>query len=192
MRGRKSSGSDDPSVLSRYLCRICRSWALRWVIKLNIMNIVKGCCWLSVVFAMAAASPVFAQGKSAGEAAAASAPALPTPSLNAENLVRQWLKRLNALADWAPGKAASPDALVDPFAELYDASALQLTGPNENQMGTVIYSGLKGVRKWAGDFARTYSHAEFRIQEHTQEVKTAALFHTATAPWGGLDVAVEL
>jgi hypothetical protein len=113
------------------------------------------------------------------------------PVLSAENLVREWLKRLNALADWVPTKDG-PTQLVEKFAELYDPAALQLTGPNPNQMGTVIYSGLEGVRKWAGDFARTYSHAEYRIQEHTQQVKTAALFYTAGAPWGSLDVAVEL
>lgn len=153
------------------------------------MTAVKGRGCLSLGFAIALACPVFPQGKSTTEA---SAPGISKPSLNAENLVRQWLKRLNALADWVPEKAASPDDIADQFVKLYDPSALQLTGPNENQMGTVIYSGLKGVRKWAGDFARTYSHAEFRIQEHTREVKTVALFHTATAPWGGLDVAVEL
>jgi hypothetical protein len=155
------------------------------------MTVVKGRGCLSLVYAIALACPVLPQAKPTGEAPARNDSAI-KPSLNAENLVRQWLKRLNALADWVPEKSKSPDAIVDRFADLYDASALQLTGPNENQMGTVIYSGLKGVRKWAGDFARTYSHAEFRIQEHTQEVKTAALFHTATAPWGGLDVAVEL
>jgi hypothetical protein len=148
------------------------------------MSAVKGRSVLSLVFAIASAAPVFPQ---AGTPAVTSKPAL-----NAENLVRQWLKRLNALADSVSEKSASSEPLVAQFIELYDPSALQLTGPNENQMGTVIYSGLEGVRKWAGDFARTYSHAEFRIQEHTQEVKTAALFHTATAPWGGLDVAVEL
>jgi hypothetical protein len=146
------------------------------------MSVVKG-HGLSLVLATALTCPLFAQAK-------ANDPSVSKPQLSAENLVRQWLKRLNALADWVPDKTANP--VVDQFADLYDPSALQLTGPNENQMGTVIYSGLEGVRKWAGDFARTYSHAEFRIQEHTQEVKTAALFHTANAPWGGLDVAVEL
>lgn len=145
---------------------------------------------LSVVFAIALTCPAFPQAKGTGQASVTVASS--KPGLNAENLVRQWLKRLNALADWVPEKNAGPDDLVGNFANLYDPSALQLSGPNENQMGTVIYSGLEGIRKWAGDFARTYSHAEFRIQEHTQEMKTAALFHAANAPWGGLDVAVEL
>jgi len=141
---------------------------------------------------MALVCSVTGQVKAASEPPGTTDTVVTRPALSAENLVREWLKRLNALADWAPDKAATPAQFVDKFAELYDPAALQLTGPNENQMGTVIYSGLEGVRKWAGDFARTYSHSEYRIQEHTQEVKTAALFHTATAPWGGLDVAVEL
>lgn len=154
------------------------------------MSVVKGCGGLSVVFATALTCPVFPQATA--KAPAATDHAISKPALSAENLVRQWLKRLNALADWVPEKTANAAEFVDQFADLYDPSALQLTGPNENQMGTVIYSGLEGVRKWAGDFARAYSHAEFRIQEHTQDVKTAALFHTASAPWGGLEVAVEL
>jgi len=165
--------------------------ALRSIDRVNIMGVVKG-QGLRLVLAIALICPVFPQAKATAKVPAANEPATSKTALSAENLVRQWLKRLNALADWVPEKTAGAGELVDKFADLYDPSALQLTGPNENQMGTVIYSGLEGVRKWAGDFARTYSHAEFRIQEHTQEVKTAALFHTANAPWGGLDVAVEL
>lgn len=144
-------------------------------------------CWL-ILFACCS----FGLAQETVDAKASSGAA--KPALNAENLVREWLKRLNALADWVPAKDGKdgPVQAVDKFAELYDPGVLQLTGPNPNQMGTVIYSGLEGVRKWAGDFARTYSHAEYRIQEHTQQVKTAALFYTTQAPWGGLDVAVEL
>jgi hypothetical protein len=105
-------------------------------------------------------------------------------ALNPEALVNEWVKRLNALTD---GGAA-----VDRFVELYDSNVLQFTGPNENQIGPVTYSGLEGVRKWADNFAHSYSKSEFRVQVHTEHVKTAGLLHTIQPPWGGLSVAVEL
>jgi len=108
---------------------------------------------------------------------------------NPEALVNEWFKRLNALADWTTG---SPTAAVDRLAELYDPNVLQFTGPNENQIGPVTYSGLEGVRKWADNFAHAYSKSEFRIQVHTEHVKTAELLHTAAPPWGGTSIAVEL
>jgi hypothetical protein len=109
-------------------------------------------------------------------------------SQNPEALVNEWLKRLNALADGSSGNPAA----IDRFAELYDAQVLQFTGPNENQIGPVTYSGLEGIRKWADNFAHTYSKSEFRVQVRTEHVKTAGLIPTAVPPWGGLSVAVEL
>ena len=114
----------------------------------------------------------------------------PKPDLNTENLVLEWLKRLNALADW-DGKADT-SALVDRFMELYDPAVLQFNGPNENQMGTVTYSGSAGVRHWADWFAHTHSKSEYRIQAQTQKMKTTGLLLAATPPWGGLGVAVEI
>ena len=158
--------------------------AVRFVRSIKVCFIGATLC-LGCIFAQDTAKPTTADAKVAAPGA--------KPALNAENLVREWLKRLNALADWVPGKGGeNPTQVVDKFAELYDPTALQLTGPNENQIGTVIYSGLEGVRHWADWFARTYSHSEYRIQEHTEQVKTAALFYTAEPPWGGLDVSVEL
>jgi hypothetical protein len=104
-------------------------------------------------------------------------------------LVNEWLKRLNALADWSAG---SPSSAIDRLSELYDPNVLQFTGPNENQIGPVTYSGLEGIRKWADNFAHAYSKSEFRVQVHTEHVKTAGLLLTAAPPWGGLAVAVEL
>jgi len=105
--------------------------------------------------------------------------------LNPEPLVNEWIKRLNALPD-DPGKS------VDRMAELFDPAAMLFTGPNENQIGPVMYSGLEGIRKWADNFAKAYSKSEYRIQVHTGKVKTAGLLHTVEVPWGGLSVAVEL
>jgi hypothetical protein len=114
--------------------------------------------------------------------------AQPKTVLNPEALVNDWLKRLNALAD----STGDTSNAVDRFAELYDPAVLQFTGPNENQLGPVTYSGIEGIRKWADNFAKTYSKSEVRIQVHTEKVKTAGLLHVTEPPWGGLSVSVEL
>ena len=114
----------------------------------------------------------------------------PRPALNPETLVLNWLRQLNALADW-DGKG-DPKAVVDRFLELYDPGVLQFTGPHENQLGSVTYSGLDGVRHWAEWFARTHSKSEYRIQAQTQKMKTAALVLSAEPPWGGQGLAVEI
>jgi hypothetical protein len=105
--------------------------------------------------------------------------------LNPEPLVNEWIKRLNALPD-------DPQKSVDRMVELYDPAVLLFTGPNENQIGPVTYSGIEGIRAWAGNFAHAYSKSEYRIQVHTDKVKTAGLLHTVEPPWGGVSVAVEL
>ncbi len=114
--------------------------------------------------------------------------AQPKMSLNPEALVNEWLKRLNALA----ATSGDPTGAVDRFAELYDPGVLQFTGPNENQLGPVTYSGIEGVRKWAENFAKSYSKSEIRVQVRTEKVKTAGLLHAMEPPWGGLSVSVEL
>jgi hypothetical protein len=110
--------------------------------------------------------------------------------LNTEALVNDWFKSLNALADW--NGVDDPGRLVDRFAELYDSSVLQFTGPNENQIGPVTYVGIEGIHKWADHFARAYSKSEFRIQVRTEKLKTAGVLHAAEPPWGGKSVAVEV
>jgi hypothetical protein len=111
--------------------------------------------------------------------------------LNAEPLIQDWLKRLNALADWDGKSETKP--LVDRFAELYDPQVLLFTGPNENQLGSVTWSGMEGLRYWADWFAHTYSKSEFRTQAQTQKMKTAqALVLQTTPPWGGTALSVEI
>ena len=117
-------------------------------------------------------------------------PAAPKPIPPGEAAVLDWLKRLNALAGW-DGKS-DPKPLIDKFAELYDPNVFQFTGPNENQIGSVTYSGLEGLRHWADWFARTHSKSEYRIQAQTQKMKTSGLVPAATPPWGGTALAVEL
>jgi hypothetical protein len=113
----------------------------------------------------------------------------PAP-LNATELVDEWLKRLNALADWT----AEPEATqnVEKFVELYDSAVLQFTGPNEDQIGMATYSGHEGVRVWAARFGHAWSKSEYQIAVQTAQEKTAGLLHTAALPWGGTAVAMEL
>jgi hypothetical protein len=110
--------------------------------------------------------------------------------LDGEKTILEWLKRLNALADWDGKSDVKP--LVDRFAEMYDPGILQFTGPNENQIGSVTYSGMEGLRHWAEWFARTHSKAEYRIQAQTQKMKTTMMVLQSAPPWGGTGLATEL
>jgi hypothetical protein len=112
------------------------------------------------------------------------------PAMDGEKTVLEWLKRLNALADW-DGKG-DPKPLVDKFVDMYDPNILFFTGPNENQQGSVTYSGMEGLRHWADWFARTHSKSEYRIQAQTQKMKTATMVLSAEPPWGGNALAVEI
>lgn len=114
----------------------------------------------------------------------------PKPPPNAEGLVLNWLKQLNAMADWDGKGDIKP--FIDRFMELYDPGILQFTGPNENQIGSVTYTGFEGVRHWAEWFARTHSKSEYRIQWQTQQMKTTGLVLAAAPPWGGQGLAVEI
>jgi hypothetical protein len=75
---------------------------------------------------------------------------------------------------------------------MYDPNILFFTGPNENQQGSVTYSGMEGLRHWADWFARTHSKSEYRIQAQTQKMKTATMVLSAEPPWGGNALAVEV
>ncbi len=84
---------------------------------------------------------------------------------DAETLVREWFTRLNGLSTWfisMEGKEELAEP-VNRMVELYRSDVLQFVPPNEEQMGTVTFSGLKGVRQWAEQFARTYVELGYRI-----------------------------
>ena len=115
------------------------------------------------------------------------------PPANTEPLVYEWLKRLNALADWpVDPKANPPKAAIDKFVELYAPGAFFFVGPNEDQIGSVLYSGASAIATYAERFARTYSKSEFRIQVQTVSMQTTALMHVGLPPWGGFAVAAEI
>jgi len=115
------------------------------------------------------------------------------PAISAEKIIREWFKRLNELDEWfitVDGKE-EPEAVVDKMLELYAPDALQFTGPGENQIGTVTFSGQIGIRKWADDFARKYVQLAWRLQDQTAKEITADPVMTANLPWGGIGAAVE-
>jgi len=134
--------------------------------------------------------------------------------LNADTLALEWIHRVNALGDWSaeseikPAAPAGrgrggpvgenmplptdPRALVDRFVELYDPSVLQFTGPNDRQLGSATYSGIDAVRKWAENFAHTYSEVVYRINPETVGNKTVmARVLTFQPPWGGVEAGIE-
>src|SRR5262245_10573820 len=61
-------------------------------------------------------------------------------ALDADKLIREWFHRLNAL-DEEPGTVAK-------MVELYASDAMQFIGPGEDQLGTVMFRGHEGLRKW--------------------------------------------
>jgi hypothetical protein len=108
-------------------------------------------------------------------------------------LVDQWFVRLNALDDWYisyDGKEES-DAVVDKFLELYDSDAYHQVGPNENQIGPVVFHGIDGIRKWATDFARQHVALGYRVDFMTRNEKSEQPVLSERPAWGGIAAAVE-
>lgn len=115
------------------------------------------------------------------------------PAPKVESLVDQWFIRLNALDDWwitLDGREET-DAVVDRFVQLYDSDAFHQVGPNENQIGPVVFHGPEGIRKWATDFAKKHVQLGYRIDYMTRAEKPAQLFYVTQPPWGGSAAAVE-
>ena len=113
--------------------------------------------------------------------------------LDPEKLVDQWFIRLNALDDWYisyDGKEET-DAVVDRFVELYDRDAFHQVGPNENQIGPVVFHAHDGIKKWATDFAKKRVQLAYRVDMITRNEKTAQLVFSTKPPWGGIAAAVE-
>jgi SnoaL-like domain len=157
---------------------------------------------------------VFSQAPLVKPKAPAPQPGAKSP-LNADKLALEWIRRVNALGNWNPASDVRPAAspargrggaavgeniplptdpreLVDRFVELYDPGVLQFTGPNERQLGSVTYSGIDAVRKWAETFAHTYSDVVYRINPETVGNQTVmARVLTFQPPWGGLEAGIE-
>jgi len=113
--------------------------------------------------------------------------------LDPDKLVDQWFIRLNTLDDWYisyDGKEET-DAVVDRFVELYDKEAFHQVGPNENQIGPVVFHGTDGIKKWATDFALQHVQLAYRVDYITRDEKSAQLVYSIKPPWGGIAAAVE-
>lgn len=116
------------------------------------------------------------------------------PALNAEKLAVEWLARLNALGDWfisLDGKE-QPEKVVSNMVELYAPDAIQLVGPSEDQIGTVMLRGTDAIRKWTDDFARSYVRLAYRIDPRTAKERTTTLIYSTPMPWGGLAVSFQI
>jgi hypothetical protein len=114
-------------------------------------------------------------------------------NLDPDKLIDQWFIRLNALDDWYisyDGKEET-DAVVNNFVELYDKDAFHQVGPNENQIGPVVFHGHDAVRKWATDFAKSHVQLAYRIDFITRNEKSAQLVYSIKPSWGGIAAAAE-
>ena len=110
-----------------------------------------------------------------------------------DKLVDQWFIRLNALDDWYisyDGKEET-DAVVDRFVDLYDAEAFHQVGPNENQIGPVVFHGRSGIKKWATDFVKKHVQLGYRVDYITRNEKTTQPVYSTNPPWGGIGASVE-
>jgi len=115
------------------------------------------------------------------------------PPLDPEKLVDQWFIRINTLDDWYisyDGKEET-DAVVDRFVDLYDSDAFHQVGPNENQIGPVVFHGRDGIKKWATDFAKKHVQLAYRVDFITRNEKSAQLTYSIKPAWGGIGAAVE-
>lgn len=110
-----------------------------------------------------------------------------------EKLVDEWFISLNSLDDWwisTDGKEETGE-VVDRFVRLYAPDASHQVGPSERQIGTVVYYGHDGIRKWADDFARSHVQLGYRVDFMTRSEKTAQLTYTVQPPWPGTGAVVE-
>jgi hypothetical protein len=110
-----------------------------------------------------------------------------------QELVEEWFGRLNDLDDWfisMDGKEEN-SAVVDRFLELFSTEAYLQVGPSAKQLGTVVYHGPEGVRKWTDEFSRSYLDLNYRTHFKTRNEKTVKPVHVFQMPGEETAVAVE-
>jgi hypothetical protein len=101
----------------------------------------------------------------------------------AEQVVRDWLERWNALD--------GSDKATARVLELYQTDATHQTSPSEKQMGAVVYEGQDQIRKMIQDFAAANTEIAFHFQAATAKEKSSDMLHFADGPWGGVSVAFQ-
>jgi hypothetical protein len=119
----------------------------------------------------------------------AAKPAAPNP----EELAKEWFIRLNELDDWYisyDGKEEN-EAVVNRFLELYTEDAFHQVGPNEIQIGPVLFSGREAIRKWTNDFSKKYVALNYRVEYKTKKEKPIQPFYTIRFPWGGTGASTQ-
>ena len=115
------------------------------------------------------------------------------PAATPDELAREWFVRLNELDDWYisfEGKEEN-EGVVDRFVELYAEDAFHQVGPNENQIGAVVFHGMDAVRKWADDFSKQYTALNYRIEYKTKKEQPVQPFYVTQFPWGGTGAATQ-
>jgi hypothetical protein len=119
-------------------------------------------------------------------AAAPASPKSPTSApAPAEDVVREWFRRWNAV----DGSAASIKRLV----EMYQPAAIHQLPPSPKQIGPVFMEGHDAIQKMAEDFARASTMTAFRIEATAGPGggKPAEIFYKSQGPWGGPAIAVS-
>ena len=108
----------------------------------------------------------------------------PAPAPNsAEEIVREWFRRWNAL----DGSEASIKRLID----LYVPDSVNQVPPSDQQIGAVYMEGPEGVRKMAEDFLKEWTLPADRIDTMTVDGKSTQLFYKSQGPWGGPAIGVQ-
>jgi hypothetical protein len=125
------------------------------------------------------------QQKPASDAAKKPAPttAQRASASTAQDLVREWFRRWNALD--------GTQETIKRFVELYQPDAIHQTEPSEKQIGPVYYEGHDAVRKMVSDFTNTAEQIAFAIEKVSAGTKSVELFFMSEGPWNGPAVGVQ-
>ena len=137
-------------------------------------------CVASVAVAAHQAKP--ARGAPPVAPAAVQSRQAPAPNA-AEEIVREWFRRWNAL----DGSEASIKRLID----LYVPDNVNQVPPSDQQIGAVYMEGPDGIRKMAEDFLKEWTLPADRIDAITLDGKTTQLFYKSQGPWGGPAIGVQ-
>ena len=115
------------------------------------------------------------------------------PAFKPEELANEWFVRLNELDDWYisfDGREEN-ERVVDRFMELYAADASHQVGPNENQIGAVVFHGTDAIRTWANRFSKTFTALNYRVEYKTRKEKPLQPFYVTQFPWGGTGASTQ-
>jgi hypothetical protein len=115
----------------------------------------------------------------------------------AEELVVDWLDRLNALDDWhltPEGEEVGLEEVIDDMMELFAPDVLsELTPYDDEQIGAIVLRGTGPLRKWVGMLARTQVRMQYiQTRQTAEEYQGIELVYSVELPWGGLGVAVPI